>query len=105
MINRKSIIGAIVGLLLLTGIIGANLVLASNQPGRAVKQQHAITTGSSSEGRENTADDKNEGPENTADDKNEKAEGPENTADDKGENEANDQNEANDPNDGDEKNG
>jgi hypothetical protein len=30
--NRKSIIGALVGLLLLTGIIGANLVMAQSTP-------------------------------------------------------------------------
>ncbi|MEA2451979.1 MAG: hypothetical protein QOG04_689 [Actinomycetota bacterium] len=108
MMNRKTIIGAVVGLLLLTGIIGANLVMAGGQtPAGTVKSQEATTEDDNldcpaqglpacqgqmndekSEGSENAADDKNEaneGPENEADDKNEKNEGAENAADDRNE--------------------
>jgi hypothetical protein len=106
--NRKSVIGAVIGLLLLTGIIGANLVMA--RPQRA---SHTNV------GREATVeednldcpaqglpackgqmhDDKSEGPENEADEGNEKADASENEADegndkaDASENEADEGNE------------
>jgi hypothetical protein len=110
MMNRKSIIGIVVGLLLLTGIIGANLVMAGGQnTGRSVRNQEATTTDDDNldcpaqglpacQGQMN--DEKSEGPENTAGDQNEKSEGSENEADDQNEknegpeNQADDQNEA-----------
>lgn len=107
--NRKGIIGAVVGLLLLTGIIGANLVMAGqHDTGRAVRSQEATTTtdgdhldcpsqglpacqgqmnDEKSEGSGNEATDQNE-----AADKNEAADGTEKEALGS-ENEANDQNE------------
>lgn len=44
--DRKSIIGAVVGLLLLTAIIGANLVMAGGRhdEGRSVRNQEATPT-------------------------------------------------------------
>lgn len=100
--NRKGMIGAIAGLLLLTGIVGANLVMAGGRhdTGRSVRNQEATTDDDNlecpaqglpacagqmnddkTEGPENEA----EGPENEADDQNEKAEGPENEANDQNE--------------------
>ena len=99
MMNRKSIIGAIVGVLLLTGMIGANLVLAGGRQdtGRSVKGQQEAADDDNLEcpaqglpacaGQMN--DDKNEGPESEANE-NEANEGPENEAN---ENEANEANE------------
>jgi len=106
MTSRKSIIGAIVGVLLLTGMIGANLVLAGGRQdtGRSVKGQQEAADDDNLEcpaqglpacaGQMN--DDKNEGPENEANE-NEANEGPENEAN---ENEAN-ENEANEANEND----
>jgi hypothetical protein len=107
--NRKSIIGAIVGLLLLTGIIGANLVMAGSPQGSGttVRKEEATTTDGDNlecpaqglpacEGQMN--DDKSEGPENEADDAGEKGEGPENEADDASEKDEGPENEADDAN-------
>ncbi len=81
MMNRKSIIGAVVGVLLLTGMIGANLVLAGGRQdtGRSVKDQQEAADDDNLEcpaqglpacaGQMN--DDKNEGPENEAKEANE----------------------------------
>lgn len=96
MMTRKSIIGAVVGLLLLSGLIGANLVMAAQQmPQTSVGQSSEKETSDGdnldcpaqglpacqgqmnddrNEGPENEAEEKNEGPENEADDKNEAAE-------------------------------
>ena len=94
MMNRKSIIGAIVGVLLLTGMIGANLVMAGGRQdtGRSVKGQQEAADDDNLEcpaqglpacaGQMN--DDENEANENEAN------EGPENEAN---ENEANEANE------------
>ncbi|CAN5610872.1 hypothetical protein BH24ACT26_BH24ACT26_09040 [soil metagenome] len=110
MMNRKSIIGAIVGVLLLTGMIGANLVMAGGRQdtGRSVKVQQEAAGDDNLEcpaqglpacaGQMN--DDKNEGPENEANEANESEanegpenEGPENEANEANENEANEANE------------
>jgi hypothetical protein len=98
MMNRKSIIGAIVGVLLLTGMIGANLVMAGGRQdaGRSVKGQQEAAgddnldcpaqvlpacagemNDDKNEGPENEAKEANEGPENEAKEANE---GPENEA-------------------------
>ena len=81
MMNRKSIIGAIVGVLLLTGMIGANLVMAGGRQdtGRSVKGQQEAADDDNLEcpaqglpacaGQMN--DDRNEGPENEANEANE----------------------------------
>lgn len=94
--NRKSLIGALVALLLLTGIIGANLVMAGSPRdiGRTVRNEEATDNDNldcpaqglpacegqmndeKSEGPENEADEKNEGPEDK-NEANEKNEGPE----------------------------
>jgi hypothetical protein len=87
MMNRKSIIGAVVGLLLLSGMIGANLVLAQSpndtkSPGAS---QEATDTDTDNlecpqqglpacQGQMN--DDKGEGPDD-ANDANDGDEGPE----------------------------
>jgi len=100
MMNRKSIIGAIVGVLLLTGMIGANLVMAGGRQdtGRSVKVQQEAAGDDNLEcpaqglpacaGQMN--DDKNEGPENEANEANEANESEANEAN---ENEANEANE------------
>jgi hypothetical protein len=98
MMNRKSIIGAIAGVLLLTGMIGANLVMAGGRQdaGRSVKGQQEAAgddnldcpaqglpacagemNDDKNEGPENEAKEANEGPENEAKEANE---GPENEA-------------------------
>ena len=99
MMNRKSLIGALVGLLLLTGIIGANLVMAGGRQdaGKSVQSEEATSTDDDNlecpaqglpacEGQMN--DEKGEGPENEADEANEKGEGPENEADEANENDS-----------------
>lgn len=94
MMNRKSLIGALVGLLLLTGIIGANLVMAGGRQdtGRSVRSEEASSTDDDNlecpaqglpacKGQMN--DEKSEGPENEndeAEEATEKGEGPENEA-------------------------
>jgi hypothetical protein len=102
MMNRKSIIGAIVGVLLLTGMIGANLVMAGGRQdtGRSVKVQQEAADDDNLEcpaqglpacaGQMN--DDKIEDPENEANES-EANEGPENEADETNENEADEANE------------
>ncbi|MEA2435438.1 MAG: hypothetical protein QOG54_2895 [Actinomycetota bacterium] len=93
--NRKSIIGALVALLLLTGIIGANLVMAQGHKavtGTSVRSEEATTSDADNlecpdqglpacQGQMH--DEKSEGPENESDDAEEaddKADGPENEA-------------------------
>ena len=79
--NRKSFIGAVVGLLLLTGIIGANFVMAGGRQDtrRSVQNEEATTDNDNLEcpaqglpacaGQMN--DEKGEGPENETDEANE----------------------------------
>lgn len=98
MINRKSLIGALVGLLLLTGIIGANLVMAGGRQdtGRSARSEKATSDADNdNENLECPAqglpacagqmnDEKSEGPENEkneeAEEANEKGEDSENEA-------------------------
>ena len=114
--NRKSMIGGLVGLLLLTGIVGANLVMANGgQNNRASVQTEEATSdndnlecpdqglpacagqmndekGESPENEANDANEANEANEandaNDANDANEKGEGPENEANDANENDS-----------------
>jgi hypothetical protein len=60
MINRKSIVGALVGLLLLTGVIGANLVMASGRHSTAPAVRNEVST---SDGQETGANETSDGPE------------------------------------------
>jgi hypothetical protein len=100
--NRKSLIGGLVGLLLLTGIIGSNLVMAAGNTDTAPATKNEATVDNDNldcpaqglpacQGQMN--DDQSEGPENEADDANEADEA----------NEAKDSNEADDPNEANEK--
>lgn len=77
MMNSKSLIGALVGLLLLTGIIGANLVMAGGRQdtGHSVRNEEANSTDDDdlecpAQGLPACAgqmnDEKSEGPENEA---------------------------------------
>lgn len=86
MMNRKSIIGAVVGLLLLSGLIGANLVMAGAQTPQTGTKQATTTDDDNLEcpdqglpacsGQMN--DDKSEGPENEAEGAEDQNEGAEN---------------------------
>ncbi|MEA2461374.1 MAG: hypothetical protein QOH90_1551 [Actinomycetota bacterium] len=91
MMKGKSIIGIVVGLLLLTGIIGANLVMAAgHNTASSVKSQPAATAVRMNQHNSEGPAEANEENEK-ADDQNEKADGSE--TNDNNENEVNDPNE------------
>jgi len=82
MMNRKSLIGALVGLLLLTGIIGANLVMAGGRQDTKGSVQSEEANSTDDDNLECPAqglpacagqmnDEKSEGSENEADEANE----------------------------------
>ncbi|MFN2490847.1 MAG: hypothetical protein ABR529_14165 [Actinomycetota bacterium] len=91
--NRRSIIGGLVALLLLTGIIGANLVIAgqhSSRPATAEDTADKDDLECPKQGLPDCAgqmnDDKNEGPDNEANGADEANEGSENEANEADEN-------------------
>jgi hypothetical protein len=88
--DRKKILGAVLGLLLLTSIVGANLVMASNRQNAATHVRQEESTDADDDNLECPAqglpackgqmnDEKSEGPEG---DEADESEGPENEADD-----------------------